>query len=135
MEWRKPLYGATVTGYIVHYSDGITERSVRLSATVVCVNVSPGRTYQFFVEATCIQLSGVSYSADIFISAAEPDNTANTVTDKIIIIITISAITMVCVVTGTIAAKNGKVLAMIILPSRQRQGGALNQTQHVQIKR
>ena len=61
--WVQPSGGATVTGYVVHYSDGTTDRmkSVAASSTSTDISsLSSGRTYTISVEATSSQLSGES---------------------------------------------------------------------------
>ena len=63
--WVQPSEGATVTGYVVHYSDGTTDRmkSVAASSTITSTDISSlssGRTYTISVEATSSQLSGES---------------------------------------------------------------------------
>ena len=63
VEWSQPSEGATVTGYVVHYSDGTTDRmkSVAASSTSTDIpSLSSGRTYTISVEATSSQLSGES---------------------------------------------------------------------------
>ena len=64
VEWSHPLGGATVTSYVVHYTDGIIERSMNLAASFTSANITgliSDRTYAISVEATSIQLSGVSH--------------------------------------------------------------------------
>ena len=66
--WIQPSEGATVTGYVVHYSDGITDRteSVAASSTSTDIlNLSSGQTYTISVEATSSQLSGESEAVTI----------------------------------------------------------------------
>lgn len=112
LEWRQPSVGATVTGYVVHYSDGITERIIRLPASVFSVNItqlSTDRAYRIFVEATSIQLSGVSYSVDVLLNDAEQaDNATNETSlldDTMIVIIMVTVVSVVFVIiitTGTV---------------------------------
>ena len=62
VEWSQPSGGATVTGYVVHYSDGVTNmtHSVPASSTSCSiVNLTSGN-YHFSVEATSEHLSGES---------------------------------------------------------------------------
>ena len=63
VEWSQPSGGATVTGYVVHYSDGDTDRteSVPASSTSSLItNLTKCNTYNFSVEATSEHLSGES---------------------------------------------------------------------------
>ena len=52
-----------MTGYVVHYSDGVTNMNESVSATFtssnIVLNLTSG-TYHFFVEATSEHLSGES---------------------------------------------------------------------------
>ena len=67
VEWSQPSGGASVTGYVIHYSDGSTDRSMAASSTSADITglVSDGRTYSISVEATSEQLSGESDAVDI----------------------------------------------------------------------
>ena len=68
VEWSQPPGGATVNSYIVHYSDGITERSLRLPAFSFGINITHRahhRVYSISVEATSFQLSGLSYTIHV----------------------------------------------------------------------
>ena len=61
--WVQPSGGATVTGYVVHYSDGTTDRTKSVAASSTSTDISSlssGRTYTISVEATSSQLSGES---------------------------------------------------------------------------
>ena len=63
VEWSQPSGGATVTGYVVHYSDGDTDRteSVPASSTSSLITgLTDGLNYTFLVEATSEHLSGMS---------------------------------------------------------------------------
>ena len=63
MEWCQPSGGATVTAYVVHYSDGDTDRneSVPASSTSSLITgLTINITYNFSVEATSEHLSGES---------------------------------------------------------------------------
>ena len=63
VEWSQPSGGATVTGYVVHYSDGDTDRieSVPASSTSSLITgLTNCITYTFLVEATSEHLSGES---------------------------------------------------------------------------
>ena len=63
VEWSQPSEGATVTGYIVHYSDGDIDRieSVAASSTSSDItHLTSGLTYTISVEATSQHLSGES---------------------------------------------------------------------------
>ena len=63
VEWSQPSGGATVTGYVVHYSDGVTNmtESVPASSTSLLVtNLTSCRNYTFSVEATSERFSGHS---------------------------------------------------------------------------
>ena len=62
VEWSQPSGGATVTGYVVHYSDGVTNMTESVPASSTSsniVNLTSG-TYHFSVEATSEHLSGES---------------------------------------------------------------------------
>ena len=114
LEWRQPSVGATVTGYVVHYSDGITDRIMRLSPSVFSVNItqlSTNRAYRIFLEATSVQLSGVSYSVDVFLNnATQVDNATNEASlldDTMIVIIMVIAIFVVFVIIFTIGTVFG----------------------------
>ena len=68
VEWSQPSGGATVTGYVVHYSDGDTDRneSVPASSTSSLITgLTINITYNFSVEATSEHLSGESGSCII----------------------------------------------------------------------
>ena len=68
VEWSQPSGGATVTGYVVHYSDGDTDRteSVPASSTSSLITgLSIYTTYTISVEATTEHLSGESGSCII----------------------------------------------------------------------
>ena len=63
VEWSQPSGGATVTGYVVHYSDGDTDRTESVAANSTSYNIrdlTSGLTYTISVEATSEHLSGVS---------------------------------------------------------------------------
>ena len=63
MEWSQPSEGATVTGYVVHYTDGDTDwtESVAASSTSSDItHLTSGFTYTISVEATSQHLSGES---------------------------------------------------------------------------
>ena len=63
VEWSQPSGGATVTGYVVHYSDGVTNmtHSVPASSTSLRVtNLVPCHNYTLSVEASSKHLSGLS---------------------------------------------------------------------------
>ena len=63
VEWNQPSGGATVTGYVVHYSDGVTNKiqSVSASSTSFQItNLTNCHNYTFSVEALSEQLSGTS---------------------------------------------------------------------------
>ena len=63
VEWGQPSGGATVTGYVVHYSDGVTNmtHSVPASSTGVHVtNLISCRIYTFSIQATSEHFSGLS---------------------------------------------------------------------------
>ena len=68
VEWSQPSGGATVTGYVVHYSDGDTDRieSVPASSTSSLITgLTNCISYTFSVEATSEHLSGESESLTI----------------------------------------------------------------------
>ena len=66
VEWSQPSGGATVTGYVVHYSDGDTDRNGSVAASSTSYNITDLSwcvTYTISVEATSEHLSRVSESA------------------------------------------------------------------------
>ena len=68
VEWSQPSRGATVTGYVVHYSDGDTDRNESVAANSTShdtTDLTSGLTYTISVEATSEHLSGVSDEMDI----------------------------------------------------------------------
>ena len=67
VEWSQPPGGASVTGYVLHYSDGSTdEGSMSTSFTSADITgLTNGRTYSISVEATTLQLSGESTTQPI----------------------------------------------------------------------
>lgn len=76
VEWSHPLGGATVTGYVIHYTDGTIERSMSLAASSTSTNITGlinDRTYGISVEATSVQLSGVSH---VMVRVGEDPDTA-----------------------------------------------------------
>ena len=63
VEWSQPSGGATVTGYVVHYSDGVTNmtHSVPASSTSSHItNLTICHSYNFSVEAVSKYLPGSS---------------------------------------------------------------------------
>ena len=69
--WSQQSEGATVTGYVVHYSDGITNRSSKRTASTTSFDVTNlinGPTYMITVEATSEQLSRESNDMTITLS-------------------------------------------------------------------
>ena len=63
VEWSQPSGGATVTGYVVHYSDGVTNmtESVPASSTSLPVtNLTRCHNYTFSVQVTSEHFSGHS---------------------------------------------------------------------------
>ena len=63
VEWSQPSGGATVTGYVVHYSDGVTimTESVSASSTsLIITNLTHCHSYTFSVAATSEHFSGQS---------------------------------------------------------------------------
>ena len=65
VEWSQPSGGAAITGYVIHYSDGDTDRteSVPASSTSSLITgLTDGLNYTFSVEATSEHLSGESNS-------------------------------------------------------------------------
>ena len=66
--WISPSGGATVTGYVVHYSDGTTDRMKSVAASPASTDITDltsGLTYTISVEATSQHLSGESDDVDI----------------------------------------------------------------------
>ena len=54
VEWSQPSGGATVTGYVVHYSDGVTNMTESVSApstNILITNLTNCYNYTFSVEA------------------------------------------------------------------------------------
>ena len=63
VEWSQPSGGATVTGYVVHYSDGVTNmtHSVHASSTSLLVtNLTRCHNYTFSVATISEHFSGQS---------------------------------------------------------------------------
>ena len=63
VEWIQPSEGGSVTGYVVHYSDGSTDRSMSAAVSSTSADITGlanGRIYFISVEATSEQLSGES---------------------------------------------------------------------------
>ena len=63
VEWSQPSGGATVTGYVVHYSDGDTDRNESVPASYtssLITGLTINITYNFSVEATSEHFSGES---------------------------------------------------------------------------
>ena len=63
VEWSQPSGGATVTGYVVHYSDGDTDRNESVpasSSSSLITGLTNCITYTFSVEAISEHLSGES---------------------------------------------------------------------------
>ena len=62
-----------MTGYVVHYSDGSTDRSISVGTSSTSADITglinDGRTYSISVEATSEQLSGESDTVDITVEA------------------------------------------------------------------
>ena len=74
VKWSQPSGGASVTGYVIHYSDGSSSSSsVAASSTSADITglINDGRTYSISVEATSIHLSGESDTVDITVEARE----------------------------------------------------------------
>ena len=81
VEWSQPLGGATVTGYVVHYSDGDTDRieSVHASSTSSLITgLTINITYTISVEATSEHLSGVSEVVEFNVNFTTPPTVAFT---------------------------------------------------------
>ena len=63
VERSQPSEGATVTGYVVHYSDGDTDRTESVTASSTSSDIThltSGLTYTISVESTSQHLSGES---------------------------------------------------------------------------
>ena len=74
VEWSQPSGGATVTGYVVHYSDGDTDRteSVPASSTSSLItSLVLNFTYKFSVEAKSEHFSGESQTQQITLTQIE----------------------------------------------------------------
>ena len=67
VEWSQPSGGATVTGYVVHYSYGDTESVPASSTSSLITGLTINITYNFSVEPTSEHLSGESGSCTIVI--------------------------------------------------------------------
>ena len=87
-----------MTGYVVLYTDGIIERSLRLPAHTFATEITQlarNKAYTISVEATSLQLSGVSYTMDVLVSDEQltlNNSTKSTSEDKdIILVIAITA--------------------------------------------
>ena len=68
VEWSQPSGGATVTGYVVHYSDGVDNINQTVAASSTSPNITNldrNTSYQFSVEATSEHLSGESNNCTI----------------------------------------------------------------------
>ena len=68
VEWSQPPGGATVTGYVVHYSHGVdnmTENAPVSSTNLSVSDLCSGFIYIFSVEATSVHLSGESPASTI----------------------------------------------------------------------
>ena len=77
VEWSQPSGGATVTGYVVHYSDGDTDRNESVpesSTSSLITGLTDGVNYTFSVEATSEHLSGES--CESYITMGEVQLTA-----------------------------------------------------------
>ena len=71
VEWIHPSGGATVTGYVVHYSDSTSENSKHVAASSSSSDISNlnyGPSYNVWVESTSGHLSGVSNYMNITLS-------------------------------------------------------------------
>ena len=64
VEWSQPSGGATVTGYVVHYSDGVVNNAKSVSdptsTSHSITNLSRCSNYTFSVEAASETFSGIS---------------------------------------------------------------------------
>ena len=63
VEWSQPPGGATVTGYVVHYSHGESNMTERVPASFTShsiTNLTRCSNYTFTVEATSENISGIS---------------------------------------------------------------------------
>ncbi|CAI8025387.1 Myomesin-1, partial [Geodia barretti] len=68
VEWSQPSGGATVTGYVVHYSHGVDNINQRVAASSTSSNITHldrNTSYQFSVEATSEHVSGESNNCTI----------------------------------------------------------------------
>ena len=74
VEWSQPSGGATVTGYVVHYSDGTTDRTESVAESPTSTDITDltsGLTYTISVEATSEHLSGESEERSIAVPVGE----------------------------------------------------------------
>ena len=76
VDWRGPSEGVLGGSgvYIIHYSDGITNRNKKVAAfpsQYVIMDLINGHTYAFTVEATSQHLSGESENMTITLSESE----------------------------------------------------------------
>ena len=63
VEWSQPSGGATVTGYVVHYIDGVNNMNESVSASSTSSHITDLTNcynYTFVVEALSQHLSGTS---------------------------------------------------------------------------
>ena len=68
VEWSQPSGGATVTEYVVHYSDGINNMTERVPASFTShsiTNLTRCSNYTFSVEATSEHISGLSRTVEL----------------------------------------------------------------------
>ena len=73
VQWSQPSEGATVTSYVIHYSNGTTNKSKKVTASMtntIITNLTIGPKYTVTVEATSNHLSGVSNNMAITLSKA-----------------------------------------------------------------
>lgn len=99
-----------MTGYVVHYTDGTFERSMSLAASSTSANITGligDRTYAISVEATSIQLSGVSHVMFILGESSDtPPRDSGTTSDIGVLYMAGSAslVVMVIFLAGVILA-------------------------------
>ena len=68
VEWSQPSGGATVTGYVVHYSDGVNNMTERVPASFTShsiTNLTRCSDYTFSVEAASEHISGLSRTVEL----------------------------------------------------------------------
>lgn len=108
-----------MTGYVIHYTDGNTERSKRVASFYLRTNITqliPNRAYTMILEATSAQLSGVSDAMELFLIEGDFETSNNStssqeIVDNPLILVAI----IVAVLIGTTIVVAVSVATMIII--------------------